>query len=82
MLELDVDLLVPAAMDNIITGDNAGRVRARIVPEVANGLTAIEADEILEAAGVTVIPDILANAGGVTVSCLVGPEPRRAAVER
>jgi len=69
MLELDVDLLVPAAMENIITGDNAGRVRARIVLEVANGPTAIEADEILEAAGVTVIPDILANAGGVTVSC-------------
>ncbi len=68
MLELDVDVLIPAAMENVITADNADRVRARIVLEVANGPTASGADEILEAAGVTVIPDILANAGGVTVS--------------
>ncbi|GAC1316589.1 MAG: NAD-specific glutamate dehydrogenase [Thermoleophilaceae bacterium] len=68
LIELDVDVLVPAAMENVITADNADRVRARTVLEVANGPTAVEADAILEDAGVTVIPDILANAGGVTVS--------------
>jgi glutamate dehydrogenase (NADP+) len=68
LLELDVDVLVPAAMENVITRDNAERVRARIVLEVANGPTSIEADEMLADAGTTVVPDILANAGGVTVS--------------
>ncbi|MEA2478101.1 MAG: glutamate dehydrogenase, partial [Thermoleophilaceae bacterium] len=65
---LDVDVLAPAAMENVITTDNADRVRARVILEVANGPTAIEADPILEEAGIAVIPDILANAGGVTVS--------------
>jgi glutamate dehydrogenase (NADP+) len=68
LLELDVDILVPAALENVITPDNADRIRASVVLEVANGPTAIEADGILADAGVTVIPDILANAGGVTVS--------------
>jgi len=68
LLELDVDLLVPAALEDVITPDNASRVRARVVLEVANGPIAVEADRTLEDNGVTVIPDILANAGGVTVS--------------
>jgi glutamate dehydrogenase (NADP+) len=68
LLELEVDILVPAAMEDVITADNADRVKASIVLEVANGPTAIEADEALAERGVTVIPDILANAGGVTVS--------------
>jgi glutamate dehydrogenase (NADP+) len=68
LLELDVDIVVPAALENVITADNADRVKASVVLEVANGPTAIEADETLAANRVTVIPDILANAGGVTVS--------------
>jgi glutamate dehydrogenase (NADP+) len=68
LLELDIDILVPAALENVITADNAERIKAAVVLEVANGPTAIEADKILEEAGVWVIPDILANAGGVTVS--------------
>jgi glutamate dehydrogenase (NAD(P)+) len=68
LLGLDVDVLVPAAMENVITSSNAGDVRARIMCEGANGPTTAGADSILEANGVLVIPDILANAGGVTVS--------------
>jgi glutamate dehydrogenase (NADP+) len=68
LLELDVDILVPAALENVITADNADRIKAAVVLEVANGPTSIEADEVLGDAGVVVIPDILANAGGVTVS--------------
>ncbi|MDX6631614.1 MAG: glutamate dehydrogenase [Gaiellales bacterium] len=68
LLELDVDIVVPAALEDVITEDNADSVKASVVLEVANGPTAIEADEILAGNGVTVIPDILANAGGVTVS--------------
>jgi glutamate dehydrogenase (NADP+) len=68
LLELDVDVLIPAALEDVITADNARRVQARTVVEVANGPTTVEADEILDERGVTVIPDILANAGGVTVS--------------
>ena len=68
LLSLDVDVLVPAAMENVITSDNARHVQARIVCEGANGPTTAAADDILESKGVFVIPDILANAGGVTVS--------------
>ena len=68
LLELPVDILIPAALENQITGDNAERVKAKIVAEGANGPTTPLADDILFAAGSTVIPDILANAGGVTVS--------------
>ncbi|HWU09429.1 MAG TPA: Glu/Leu/Phe/Val dehydrogenase [Streptomyces sp.] len=68
LLELDVDLLVPAAVEGVLHGGNAERVRARIVVEGANGPTTGEADRILDEAGVLVVPDILANAGGVIVS--------------
>jgi len=68
LLELDVDLLVPAALGGQITAENAPRVRATTIVEVANGPTTPEADCILARRGVRVVPDILANAGGVTVS--------------
>lgn len=64
----DVDILVAAAMENQITASNAGSIKARILTEGANGPTTPEADLILRENGVTVIPDVLANAGGVTVS--------------
>jgi glutamate dehydrogenase len=69
ILELDVDILVPAALENQIRADNAPRVKAKAIMEMANGPTTPEADEILKAKGITVVPDVLANAGGVTVSC-------------
>jgi glutamate dehydrogenase (NADP+) len=68
LLELDVDILVPAALENVITSENVDAVKASVVLEVANGPTSLEADGALAEQGVTVIPDILANAGGVTVS--------------
>ena len=68
LLELDVDILVPAALENQITETNAGEVNAGLVVEVANGPLTPGADAILEGKGIQVIPDILANAGGVTVS--------------
>jgi glutamate dehydrogenase (NAD(P)+) len=68
LLELDVDILIPAATENQITEEVAGRVRADVIIEGANGPTTFEADKVLEKKGVTVVPDILANAGGVIVS--------------
>ncbi|GGL02246.1 Glu/Leu/Phe/Val family dehydrogenase [Planomonospora parontospora] len=70
LLELDVDVLVPAALEGVITEENAPRIRARLIVEGANGPTTPEADRILADAGTTVVPDILANAGGVIVSYL------------
>jgi len=68
LLELDCDVLMPCAMENQITATNAARVRAKIIAEGANGPLTPEADEVLNKKGVFVIPDILCNAGGVTVS--------------
>jgi glutamate dehydrogenase (NAD(P)+) len=68
LLELEVDVLVPSALENVLTADNAGNVKAKIVAELANGPTTPEADRILYDKGVYVIPDFLCNAGGVTVS--------------
>ena len=68
LLALDCDILVPAAMEGQLRGDNADAVRAKIVAEAANGPTTPKADEIMSANGIVVLPDILANAGGVIVS--------------
>jgi glutamate dehydrogenase (NAD(P)+) len=68
LLELPCDVLIPAAVQNQLTGKNAGRVQARMVVEGANGPTTLEADAVFQQRGITVVPDILANAGGVTVS--------------
>ena len=68
LVKVDCDILVPAALENMIDAANAGSVSAKIILEPANGPVTPEADEILKAQGVTVLPDILANAGGVTVS--------------
>ena len=68
LLALDVDVLIPAAVGGVLTQNNAADVRAKTIVEAANGPTTPEADKILEQRGVLVVPDILANAGGVTVS--------------
>jgi glutamate dehydrogenase (NAD(P)+) len=68
LLELEVTVLFPAALENVITSQNAGRIKAKISAELANGPTTPEADKILHENGVYVIPDFLCNAGGVTVS--------------
>jgi glutamate dehydrogenase (NAD(P)+) len=68
LLEQDCDVLVPAAREDQITSRNAAKIKAKIVVEGANGPTTAKADKILEERGILVVPDILANAGGVTVS--------------
>jgi len=68
LLELSCDVLIPAALENQITRENASRIQAKMVLELANGPTTPEADDILFAKGIAVVPDILANAGGVVVS--------------
>ena len=67
-LELDCDILIPAALEHQLTGNNASRIKARIVAEAANGPTTAEAETILEQKGILIIPDIWLNAGGVVVS--------------
>jgi len=68
LLELECEVLIPAAIEGQLTMENAGRVKASVIVEAANGPTTPEADEIFEDRGIRVVPDILANAGGVTVS--------------
>jgi len=68
LLALDCEIFIPAALENTITVENAGKIKARLIAEAANGPTTPEADKILNKNGVLVLPDILANAGGVTVS--------------
>ncbi len=68
LLELDVTVLFPSALENVITEENAGQIKAKIIAELANGPTTPEADKILHERGLYVIPDFLCNAGGVTVS--------------
>ena len=67
-LELECDVLVPAALENVLTSENAARIKARIILEGANGPTTPEADDVFRKKGIMVIPDVFANAGGVTVS--------------
>ena len=68
LLELDVDVLAPCALENQITTENADRIKAKVISEGANGPTTPEAEEILLKKGITIVPDILANSGGVVVS--------------
>ena len=68
LLEIECDLLIPAAFENQITAENANKIKAKAIVELANGPTTPEADEILFKKGIPVVPDVLANAGGVTVS--------------
>lgn len=77
LLELDVDLLAPCALENQITDSNANNIKAKLIVEGANGPVAASADPILDAKGITIVPDILANAGGVTVSYFEWVQNRR-----
>lgn len=69
LLELECDILAPSALENVITDENADRIKSKVVVELANGPTTPDADNILFVKGILVLPDVLANAGGVTVSC-------------
>lgn len=68
LLELETDILIPAALENQINAGNADKIKAKVIVEAANGPTTVEADEILDKKGIVLVPDILANAGGVIVS--------------
>lgn len=68
LLSCDCDILIPCALQNQITAGNTGNIKAKLIIEGANGPTAVEADKIFDSKGIAVIPDILANAGGVVVS--------------
>ncbi len=68
LLALDVDLLIPAALEGVIHHDNVAGIKAKVIVEVANGPVTAEAEPQLEARGCMIVPDVLANAGGVTVS--------------
>ena len=68
LLELPVDIIVPAALEDVLTGDNASKVKAKVVLELANGPTTADADKVFRKKGIHVVPDFLANGGGVTVS--------------
>jgi glutamate dehydrogenase (NAD(P)+) len=68
MLEMECDILIPAALENVVNGENAPRVKAKIIGEAANGPLTPEADEVLNKKGILVVPDMYLNAGGVTVS--------------
>ena len=68
MLEMECDILIPAALENVINGENAPRVKAKIIGEAANGPLTPEADEVFIKKGILVVPDMYLNAGGVTVS--------------
>jgi glutamate dehydrogenase/leucine dehydrogenase len=68
LLLLDVDVLVPAAVEDVITVDNAHKIKAKLIVEGANGPTSAKADSMINEQGIMAVPDILANAGGVTVS--------------
>ena len=72
---LDVDILIPAALENAITEREAEMIKAKLICEAANGPTTPQADEIINRKGITLTPDILTNAGGVTVSTSRGSEP-------
>jgi len=69
LLELGCDVLAPSALENVITDENVGRIKGKVVVELANGPTIPSADDLLYEKGTVVLPDVLANAGGVTVSC-------------
>jgi glutamate dehydrogenase (NAD(P)+) len=77
LLALPVDVLVPAAMEDVITEKNADQIKAKLIVEGANGPVAASADAILDAKGIMIVPDILANAGGVTVSYFEWVQNRR-----